>query len=98
MSDSSSSDGTDESDQQESSTTTSTATRHPYTNDFLAVVLTVATVGLAAAYATGNASVTRIPLPIASVLSLSTLTAVAWAFGPDMLKEAAAARSGRQKE
>lgn len=102
MSDSSTDTNSDSTDtqtsDQESSTTTSTATRHRFTNDFIAILLVVATVGLAVAYATGHAGVTRLPLPVAGVLSLATLTAVAWAFGPEMLKEAAKARKQTGEE
>ena len=77
------------------STTDSTATRHRYTNDILAILLVAATIGLAAGYASGYAEATRIPLFVSSGLSLATLTAVAWAFGPEMLAEASAARDSR---
>lgn len=84
---------TDEPDD-ESATTDSTSTRHPYTNDGLAILLVAATVGLAVAYAVGVAGAVEIPLPVTTVLSLSTLAAVAWAFGPEMIAEAAKAWRG----
>ena len=77
------------------STTNSTATRHRFTNDILSILLVAATISLAGGYAAGVATVTRIPLFVSSTLSLATLTAVAWAFGPEMLAEASAARQTR---
>ncbi len=62
--------------------TTSTAKRHKYTNDALAGLLVLSTVGAigASVYATG-----QVPRSLAAVFAVESLLAATWAFGRETL-------------
>lgn len=71
--------------------TTSTATRHPYTNDAIAVGLVAFAIVTTFAYLWQGK---EIPLWLASTDALAILTAVVWAFGRGAFKAAKDAVGG----
>jgi len=72
-------------------TTTSTAKRHKYTNDALAVLLVASTIGAVGAmlYLTGS-----VPRSLRAVFAVESLLAATWAFGRETLAAVGEFRGG----